>query len=155
MDDLRSRQDAARSGAQGAFNNNAFGGSLQDFWTQINADTNDSNSTRAAIANLTSKGASADFIAALSGSSNAGLASQFAGLSAAEVQRASQAYSIREYTSALQGQQAADQYQAQINAQAAQIAATQQLAMAVRNGAAAGTAGKARAAKTKAKTRRR
>ena len=158
MDDVRSRQDSARSGALGAYASDPFGGDFAAFMTQVSADTNDSNAVMGAIASLAVNGAGADLLAGLSGSSNAALVQQMAGMSAAEIANANHAFQVRAYTSVMQGNQAAGLYEPSVQQIAAQQAQTQAqiqaTAAAVEAGARKGTAGGHRKAKTKAKARR-
>jgi len=108
LERLRDRAADVRSAARGAFDNDPFGGSLEDFRTQLQADRNDANATTRALRKAGRKGLSGALAAELAASGNRGLAEQFAGSSRAEIARLERLFAQRERAQAGLGTAAVD-----------------------------------------------
>jgi TP901 family phage tail tape measure protein len=118
-DDLVSSRDSLSSDVAGTFKHDIFGNGVSGALTQLQADTNDANAMRAALAAAGERGLDThgSLYADIARSGDLNTAQQLAAMSPAQIDQLEAAYANRtRATSALGGQVANNQYGAQIKA---------------------------------------
>lgn len=108
LDELTAAQDALISAVGGAYSKaDLFSGGLSDFDAGVEANTNDTNAANMALAQAVSNGLDGALYDALAKSGNLTLVQEFAGLSAAEIERREQAFASQSNAQGALGMSAA------------------------------------------------